>query len=162
MKNCYTFCNIIFYLIFFTVQILYPSQSTLWLFHIPYLLSPSPGGYPNLSTPHRIRSPYSIGFPVSWGLGASSLTGSILGSPLLHVLVGAHIRWYMLPGWWATVWAITRIQVSWHCWSSYRVSLLLSFFQLFPNSTTGVPGFCPLNGCKYLHLTFSAACWVLC
>ena len=30
----------------------------------------------------------------------------------------------------------------------------------FPNSTTGVSCFCPLVGCKYLHLTLSAACWV--
>jgi hypothetical protein len=30
----------------------------------------------------------------------------------------------------------------------------------FPNPTTGVSCFCPLVGCKYLHLTLSAACWV--
>ena len=29
----------------------------------------------------------------------------------------------------------------------------------FPNSTTGVSCFCPLSGCKYLHLTLSVACW---
>jgi hypothetical protein len=29
----------------------------------------------------------------------------------------------------------------------------------FPNSTE-VSHFCPLAGCKYLHLTLSAACWV--
>jgi hypothetical protein len=44
------------------------------------------------------------------------------------------------------------------CWSSYRVALLLSFFQLSPNSPTGVSSFSPLVGCKYLSL--SAACWV--
>jgi hypothetical protein len=53
-----------------------------------------------------------------------------------------------------------QVQVSWDCCSSYRVTLLLSFFQLFPNSITGVISFCPLAGCKYLHLTLSAACWV--
>jgi hypothetical protein len=41
----------------------------------------------------------------------------------------------------------------------HGAALLLSFFQLFPDSTTGDPGFCPLVGCKYLHLTLSAACW---
>jgi hypothetical protein len=44
-------------------------------------------------------------------------------------------------------------QINWDCWSSYRVTLLLSFFQPFPNSTTGVSCFCPLVGCKYVHLT---------
>jgi hypothetical protein len=43
--------------------------------------------------------------------------------------------------------------------SSYRVALLLSFFQLFPNSTTEVTSFCLFVGCKNLHLTLSAACW---
>jgi hypothetical protein len=48
----------------------------------------------------------------------------------------------------------------WDCWSSYRIALLLSFFQLSPSSTTGVSSFCPLVGCKYLHLTLLAACCV--
>jgi hypothetical protein len=30
----------------------------------------------------------------------------------------------------------------------------------FPNSTAVVSSFCPLVGCKYLHLILSAACWV--
>jgi hypothetical protein len=49
--------------------------------------------------------------------------------------------------------------VIWDRWSSYRVSFLLSFFQLFPNSTTGFTSYCLLVGCKYLHLTLSAAFW---
>jgi hypothetical protein len=59
----------------------------------------------------------------------------------------------MLSGWWLGVWGISEVQVSWNCWSSYRVTLLLSFFQLFPNSITGVPRFFFLVCCKYLHLT---------
>ena len=43
--------------------------------------------------------------------------------------------------------------------SFYGVTLLLSSFQLFPSSTAGVSSFCPLVGCKYLHLTLSTACW---
>jgi hypothetical protein len=67
----------------------------------------------------------------------------------------------MLPRWWSNVWEISGVQVNWDCWSSYRVTfLLLSFFQPFPNSTTGVRSFCPLVGCKYLPLTLSAAYWV--
>ena len=40
------------------------------------------------------------------------------------------------------------------------VALLLSFFQPFPNSATGLSSFCSLFGGKYLHLTLSHACWV--
>jgi hypothetical protein len=68
-----------------------------------------------------------------------------------------HISWCMLSVWWSSVWEISGVQLN---WSSYRVTLLLSFFQPFSNSTTGVSCFSPLVGCKYLHLTFSAACWV--
>jgi hypothetical protein len=53
---------------------------------------------------------------------------------------GPPISWCMLPGWWLTVWEVSGIQVRWDHWSSYGVALLLSFFQFFPNSTTGVPG----------------------
>jgi hypothetical protein len=35
-----------------------------------------------------------------------------------------------------------RVQVYWNYWSSYRVTLLLSLFQLSHNSTTGVSSFC--------------------
>ena len=73
---------------------------------------------------------------------------------------GPHIGWFMLPGWWPSVWEISEVQVGWDCWSSYRIALLLSFSQHFPNSTTGINCFCPLVGCKHLHLTLSAACWV--
>ena len=72
---------------------------------------------------------------------------------------GLHISWYMLPVWWLSVWEISGVQVSWDFWSSYRTTLLHSFFQAFLNLTTGVTRFCPLVGCKYLHLTFSVACW---
>ena len=51
------------------------------------------------------------------------------------------------------------VQVIRDYWSSYEVALLLTFFQPFLNSTTGVPGYCPFVGCKYLHLTLSATCW---
>jgi hypothetical protein len=91
-------------------------------------------------------------------LGASFLTESRPYSLLLYMCWGTHINWCVLPGWWLSVWEVSGVQVSWECWSSYRVSLL-SFFHLIPNSTTGVPGFCPLVGCKYLHLTPSGACW---
>jgi len=80
------------------------------------------------------------------------------GSPWLYMCWGPHISWCALSGWWFSVWEILGVQVSWEYWSSYRV-LLLSFVQLFHNSTTGITIFCPLVGCKYLHLTLLAACW---
>jgi hypothetical protein len=45
-------------------------------------------------------------------------------------------------------------------WASYRVTLLLSFFQLFPNSIIGISSFYPLVGGKFLHLTHSDAYYV--
>jgi hypothetical protein len=73
-----------------------------------------------------------------------------------------HICWCILPGWLPSVWEVFGVQVNWYCWYSNWVSLFLSFFQLFPNSTTGVSSFYPLVGCKYLHLIPSAGCWVFC
>jgi hypothetical protein len=90
----------------------------------------------------------------------SEWTQTQTSSLLLDVCWGPHISWCMLPGWWSSVWEISGVQINWDCWFYYRVFLLLSFFQLFPISTTGVSYFCQLVWCKYLHLTLSAACWV--
>jgi hypothetical protein len=65
----------------------------------------------------------------------------------------------MLPFGWSSVWEISGVQINWDCWPSCWIALLLSFFQSFPNSTTGVRFFCPLVGYNYLPLTLSAACW---
>jgi hypothetical protein len=73
--------------------------------------------------------------------------------PYCMCVEGPHISWCMLSVWWSSVWKISKGQVSWDCWSSLRVVLLLSFFQLFPNSTTGVNTFCLLVGYKYMHVT---------
>jgi hypothetical protein len=32
-------------------------------------------------------------------------------SPLLYMLWVSHIHWYMLPGWWLSVWAISGVQI---------------------------------------------------
>jgi hypothetical protein len=74
-------------------------------------------------------------------------------------VVGASYQ-LMMPGWWSGVWEISGFQVNWDCLSSYIATLLLSFFQLFPNSTTGVSSFWSLIGYKHLPLTLSAACWI--
>jgi hypothetical protein len=152
--------NILFKRFFFPVQILSPSWSTLWLCHIPYLLPSDPHLQEDVLTSHPTKTLQSLGSPVSSELGSSSLTESRPSSPLLYMCWRPHISWCMLPGWRLSVWEIAGVQVSWDCWSSYRITLLLSFFQPFPISTTGVTSFYPLVGCKYVHLTLSAACWV--
>jgi hypothetical protein len=135
--------------------------STIQLFHIPYLLPPShPRLHVDVPTLHPTWPLNSLGPPVSWGLVISSLNEHRPGSPLLYVFWGPQIIWYMLPVWWSSVWEISGVQVNWDCWSSYRIALLLSFFQSFPNSNTAISCFWPLVGYKYLLLTLSAACWV--
>jgi hypothetical protein len=115
-----------------------------------------------MSLPHPTWPQNSLGPPVSWGLGASSLNEHRPWSPLLYVCWGPHISWCMLSVWWSNAWKISGVQINRESWSSYRIALL-SVFQLlsaFPNSTTGVSCFCPLIECKYWHLILSATCWV--
>ena len=83
------------------------------------------------------------------------------GQVLCCMCWGPHISWCMLPNWWLSIWEILGIRVSLDCWSSCRVAVLFSFFQLFPNSATWVSSFCPLVGYKYLHLTLTAVYWAL-
>ena len=92
--------------------------------------------------------------------GAYSLTEPRPGSPLLYMCWGPHI---------SCVCCLVGGLVSERSQGSrliettgppYRVALLFSFFQLFPNSTTGVSSCSPLVRHKYLHLTLSAAYWV--
>jgi hypothetical protein len=162
-----TFSNLFFifylfiYLFIFALQMLFSSQSTLWLFHIPQYPSASylHENVPTLN-PHPTRSLNTVGPSGFWGLGESSLTEPRPSRLLLYMCWGPHISWYMLVGWWSSVWEISGILINWDCWSFYRVTLLLGFFHLFPNLTTGFSSSCPLVGCKYLHLTLSAACWV--
>jgi hypothetical protein len=110
-------------------------------------------------TPNPTWPLNSLGPPVSWGWGASSLIEHRPGCPLLNMCLGSHIIWYLLPVWQSSIWKISGVQTDWDCCSSYRV-VLLSLFQPFPNSTTGFSSFSLLVGCKYLHLTLSAVCWV--
>jgi hypothetical protein len=142
-------------------QILCPSWSTLRLFHIPFLL-------PDLCLQEDVTMPHPLPHQTSkfsgasnlTGLGAPSLTKPRLGSPLLYMCWDPYISWIILPVSWSSVWDISVIQANSDCWSSYRVTILLSFIQLIPNSITGDSCFCPLVGYKYLHLTLSAACRV--
>jgi hypothetical protein len=69
-----SFLLILFSILFFTLQILSSSWSTLSLFPIPYVLPT-----------HPMRPLQSPGPPFYWGLGASS-TEPRADSPLLYVL----------------------------------------------------------------------------
>jgi hypothetical protein len=92
---------------------------------------PSQGGCPNSPpppVPHQTSK--LLVPPVSWGWGTSSLTKPKPASPLFYMCWGLCISWSMLPGWCSSIWEISGIQDNWDCWSSYRVTLLLSFFQL--------------------------------
>ena len=96
---------------------------------------------------HPTRLPYSLRPQVSWELGAISLTEARPGGSLLYMCLGPQTSSCVLPGWWLIVWEISEVHVNWDCLSSYGVTLLFRFFQLFPNSHTGVLGLCPLVGC---------------
>jgi hypothetical protein len=67
-------------------------------------MSPTP--LPPTHSPHPTRLLNFLGPPVSWGLGASSLTKPRPGSLLLHICWGPHISWYMLSVWSSSVWDI--------------------------------------------------------
>jgi len=142
-------------LLFFTIQLLSPFQYSLPQFLVPFLRPCS--HFPDPDFPSR--PPYSLGPQVFPVLGVSSLTEARQGSSLLYMCPGPWTSSCMLPGWWLSIWESAGFPVSWDCWSSYRVTLLLSFSWPFPKSTTGVPDFSPVVECKYLPLTLSAAGW---
>jgi hypothetical protein len=87
----------------------------------------SPPPYPHY---HPTRLLNSLGPPVSWELGASSLNEHRPGSPLPYMCWGPHVSRGMLPGWWSSVWEISEVQTNWDRWSSYRIALLLISFSL--------------------------------
>ena len=90
---------------FFLHSIFYsPLPSTFRLFHSPYLcLSPSlpiPCLHMDVPNPHHTLPPSSLGLPVSWGSGASSLNEHRQSSNV-HV-VGPHVSCCMLPVLWSS------------------------------------------------------------
>jgi hypothetical protein len=110
----------------------YPSHTSFLIFkrmppprHPHHQASPFPG----TSSLSRVRCIFS-----HWGQTRHS-SAVYVSEASSYQLV-----WCMLPGWCVSV---QEILARWDCWSSYGVTLLLSFFQIFPNSTTGFPSFCP-------------------
>ena len=111
----------------FTVQLLSPSKSSHQMFLIPFLLV---GLQEDISPPPHQTSPFL-------GTSNHSRVKCIFSHwgqtrcPLLYVcqgLISASV-WCLVGGF------VLVFMVSWDCWSSYGVVLLLSFFQLFLNST---------------------------
>ena len=67
--------------------------------------------------------------------------------------LGPHISWFMLH--------VQSLRDLWHPDYLKLLAIGSPFSSAsFHNSTIGVSCFCPLVGCKYLHLTFLAVCWV--
>ena len=141
-----------YFYFFFTVQLLPLSQYPLPQFLIPFLLLP----VSKRMSPLLTKPPHSLGTQVCWGLVALSHTEARPSNPLLYMCWEPLTSSFMLSGWCLSVWEISWVQVSWNCWSSYMVALLLRSFQPFPNSTTGITDFSPVIGCEYLHLPESA------
>jgi hypothetical protein len=127
------------------------SRFTLWLFHISHLSSPSPSMRKSpLPDPSSHKT--SLISAVSWEF----LCFFWLNPNFCYIchggLISAGVYWLVVQ--------CLRYLGFRRLLAFYRISLLLSFFQLFPNSTRGISSFCPLVGCKYLHLTLSAVYWV--
>jgi hypothetical protein len=141
---CLLFLYLTLFFVFITFIFFFTFLKNNLLFKL-YILFPPPWYFLQVD-PHPIPPPHPLSQcecphlhptwllnilspPVSWGLGASSLDESRHGHPLLYVCWEPHISWCMLSDWWSSVWEISGVQISWDCWSSYRVALLFSFFQ---------------------------------
>ena len=78
----------------------------------PLIPPPQPPDHMDFSTSHPTWPLNTLGPPVSWGLGASSLNEHRSGSPLLYVCWGPHISWCMLSVWWSSVWENSGVQIN--------------------------------------------------
>ena len=129
-NSCCSFFNLIFLNLFlYSIFHAYP--------HPPSDCSTShtsshtcPSLHVDVPNPHHTWPLNSLGSPVSWGLGASSLNEHRSASPLNVCVLGVS---YQL------VYAVflvfkclkdmgVGVQINWDCWFSYRITLL-SFFQ---------------------------------
>jgi hypothetical protein len=76
---------------------------------------------------------------------------------LLHMCVGwGRSSLFMLFGWWFSVWEPSRVQVSWHCWSSSRVSISCGLLNPPPNSSKRLRELRLMFDCGSLHMFQSA------
>ena len=107
MATCFL-KNLFFTLFFFLMTVQTLLIHSLTVPHpIPPSHTPVSRGYTQTPSPFPTRPPHSLGHQASWGLGASCLTKARPGNPLLSVCWRPNISWYMLPGWWLSVWKIS-------------------------------------------------------
>jgi hypothetical protein len=117
-----------FYFISFLIYFLHSIFHSLSLVHMWQSLPMLPRLHMNTLTPHPTWPLNSLWLPVYWGLVTSSLIEHRPSSPLLYMLETSYQLFY------AVDWVVQRlwdfgVQTNWDCWSSYRITLLLSFFQ---------------------------------
>lgn len=103
----------------------------------------------------------TLGIPVPWGLSLSRIShiisfwGQTRQSSVLYVpgtrsaLVCSLVGGSSYRGSW--------VQVRWDCWTSYRVAFPFSSLNHSPNFSIDISSFSLKVGCKYLHLSQSAA-----
>ena len=108
-----------------------PSWSALPQFLIPFLL-PSVSKKMSTLLLHQASLLTGASSLSRIKLGTSSPTEDRPGSILLYMYQGPWTSSCMLTVWWLSVWEISGVWVSWNCWSSYGVTLLLTFFHPFP------------------------------
>jgi hypothetical protein len=129
-----------------------PSQSPITEFFppppIPFTSEKLPPGYfPSLEN------------QVSTGLGASSPTEARQDSSCqLHMCWRPLTSLWMLCGWWLSLWKLPGVQVSWHCWSSYGVSIPFSSFSPSPQLCHRDPE--PLSSAwLWVSVSVLVRCW---
>ena len=114
-------------------------------------------------SPYPTRPLYSLGTPISWELGASSLTEPRCSSPMLYMCWGPHISWCsMLAGWWSSGWEILGVQINWDCWFTYKINLRLrtsrKAVRAYNNWSISLD---PEKRGGFIHLFFHFICWLI-
>ena len=150
----------IIFTLFFTLQILFPSWSTLPL-TVPCPIPPqlAPWFHEDVPTPFPPYQTFklpraSILLKVRYILSDQTQTRQ---SSDIYVL-GASYQLVFAS--WLVTQCLRQSKLTETAGPPTGLPLLLSFLQPLPNSITWVSSFSPLVGCKYMHLTLSAACWV--
>ena len=110
---------------------------------------------PHLTILHQ-HPPY-LRQPVSIGFDTSSCTKARQGSPLLHMCQGPWISQCLVFGWLYSLGETPEIQVSLYSCSFYGVAIAFSSFNPSSKSFIGDADLSSKFGCKYLHLSQSAA-----
>ena len=114
--------------------------SFLLLYYIFVIQLLSPGPY--FIVLHPILPPLTLWrchpitkTQISPRLGASDLTETKAGSPLLYMCWADWISLCMVSDWWLSNVELPGVHVSWDCWPFYGVTFPFSFFSPSCNST---------------------------